>query len=178
MDPSLYRTLRRVNRRETFKMTDDTSTGFKSTWFWRYGDTPYRGRQYYRGAVKQQRYRSSPLLGGRRFNDHPQRSFTNFGVCVGVSDETRSVERQVVMDEDDHNRSSDRIKNVSEPSNEASSSSRGTKRRNNGEESASSLSKSKQKEDSKRHSRKKQSDGTNVGQGLMGKDIGGKKKMK
>ena len=25
MDPSLYRTLRRVNRRETFKMTDDTS---------------------------------------------------------------------------------------------------------------------------------------------------------
>ena len=169
MDPSLYRTLRRVNRRETFKMTDDTSTGFKSAWFWRYGDTPYRGRQYYRGAVKQQRYRSSPLLGRRRFNDYPRRSFTNFGVCVGVSDEMWSIERWVVMDEGDHKRSSDRIKNVSEPSNDTSSSSRGTKRRNNGEESASSGSKSKQKEDSKRHSRKKQSDGTNVGQKPDGK---------
>ena len=68
------------------------------------------------------------------------------------------------MDEGDHKRSSDRIKNVSEPSNKASGSSRGTKRKNNGEESASSGSKSKWKEDLKRHSRKKQSDGTSVGQ--------------
>ena len=169
VDPSLYRTLKKVNRKETFKMTDDTPTEFKSTRFWRYGDTPYRGKWYYRGAVKQQRYRSSPSLGRRRFNDYPQRSFTNFGVHVGVSGKTWSIDRQVVMDEGDHKRSSERIKNVSEPRNEASKSLRGTKRRHNGGESASSGSKSKQEEDPKKHSRKKQSDGTNVGQKPDGK---------
>ena len=68
----------------------------------------------------------------------------------------------MVRDESNCKRSSERTRDISEPSDEASKSSRGAKRKHSGGESTSSGSKSRQEEDPK-HSRKEPSDEVNVG---------------
>ena len=87
MDPSKLRTLKTVNRRETYKMTWDNPTGYKSAQVCRYGDIPWRNNWYKGRTFRQQGYRSSSPYRRKRFNDYPRRAFRNLEIHTGGSDE-------------------------------------------------------------------------------------------
>ena len=171
INPSKLRTTKSVNRRETFKMTWDDPKGYRSARVYRYGDRPWN--KWFRGrAFKYQGNRSSPPLRGNRFVDpYREKSVMNLRIRMGETDQTRSSDRRVVMDQGDHRRSSSEgHRGAPEHGNKVLEPSRGEKRRHDKEETKSNGKQSKRDEDLKKPSRRGQPERTKGGQKSDGKE--------